>query len=227
MSSEACQASSSWSSRSPLGTEPVLFTTAWMRPWRSIVPSTRRFRSPGSVTDPVSPNPPSSSASLAAAPDGDMRARAWPCAASSRAMAAPMPRPAAVTMATWRSGMDGSSGSESVSKALLARLRPGPAKNKRDYGPDLLGAARPEGCPRSQGSGIREPNTGWRKNRRFVEDFTGKRPRFSGDQNGILISGGLRNPLIHRPVANTVPVRSWTDFVGMRNPPLLPKTQRV
>ena len=62
--------------------------------------ATSRSRSGFSVTEPWTAVAPSASATAAAEAPRDISTRAWPRAASARAQAAPMPPPAAVTMAT-------------------------------------------------------------------------------------------------------------------------------
>ena len=72
-----------------------------MRPQRSIVASTSRFRSSLDWFDPVTPMPPSSAASASPLPEEDRIATLNPSAARRRAEAAPMPLPPAVTTATF------------------------------------------------------------------------------------------------------------------------------
>ena len=100
ISKAARQSSSLTSSSGPFGGWPVLTTRPSIRPQRSSAPATRRSVSAGSVSEPVTPQPPSSVASRSAEPDGESAATRYPSAARRRTQPAPMPLPAAVTIAT-------------------------------------------------------------------------------------------------------------------------------
>src|SRR5215204_6268871 len=72
----SCHCPSASSRTSPEAGCPVLLTTPSMRPYLSRVPPTRVSRSDSSVTEPVSPRPPSSSPRASALPEGDISATA-------------------------------------------------------------------------------------------------------------------------------------------------------
>lgn len=98
----------------------MLLTTASTRPKVLIVESTTSRSTSASVTDPVwaiATSGPSCSARSAAPPELDRSPRRYPSAARRLAIPAPMPLPAAVTIAT-----SPELGSGAMAPNLMARL---------------------------------------------------------------------------------------------------------
>src|SRR5260370_16142317 len=110
-----------------------------MRPQRSSVAPTTLPSTPGSVFEPVKPSPPSDLPRASPLPEADMTATLYPCAASSRAQPAPMPRPTAEMLATLPSVMPLSSharlSNRLASSFTSAEQPPHPAKPHRKAPP--------------------------------------------------------------------------------------------